>query len=96
MYDFERTKSTVTSTEEEIKYTGGITINNQRTDSVLTELTPDTVKKITALVYLDGSKVTNATVAANAEQSMSGTLNLQFSSDATLTPAQNTALKQGD
>lgn len=96
LYNFERTESTVTSTDTEKKYTGGITINDQRTDSVLTELTPDTVKKITALVYLDGSKVTNATVAANAEQSMSGTLNLQFSSDAALVPAQNTALRQGD
>lgn len=92
LYDFQRTPSTVTKDG----YTGGITVaENKRTSAVITELTPDVVQKVTALVYLDGSKVTNATVAANAQQSMSGTLNLQFSSDAALQPARNTALEQG-
>lgn len=94
LYDFSRTKSS-TSTETETKYTGGITIEDKREKAVITELTPDVVQKVTAIVYLDGSVVTNATVAANAAQSMAGKLNLQFSSDATLMPADNTALKQG-
>lgn len=96
LYDFSRTKSsTSTETETETKYTGGITIEDKREKAVITELTPDVVQKVTAIVYLDGSVVTNATVAANAAQSMAGKLNLQFSSDATLMPADNTALKQG-
>lgn len=94
LYDFSRTKSS-TSTETETKYTGGITIEDKREKAVITELTPDVVQKVTAIVYLDGSVVTNATVAASAAQSMAGKLNLQFSSDATLMPADNTALKQG-
>ena len=99
LYNFSLTKSTAHSDEEVQKngpfYTGGITIEGKREKAVITELTPDVVQKVTAIVYLDGSVVTNATVAANAAQSMAGKLNLQFSSDATLMPADNTALKQG-
>ena len=50
---------------------------------------------VTALVYLDGKVVDNSSVAANAAQSMTGTLNLQFSSDAILKPAEITSLRQG-
>jgi len=63
---------------------------------VITTLTPDQQKNVTALVYLDGKVVDNSSVAANASQSMSGTLNLQFSSDATLMPAEITSLRQGE
>ena len=94
LYEFDM-KAILTSTETETKYTGGITIGDKRGEAVITGLTPDVVQKVTAIVYLDGSVVTNATVAANAAQSMAGKLNLQFSSDADLMPADNTALKQG-
>lgn len=76
--------------------TGAIAIGDQKTDdATITQLTPNEAKAVTALVYLDGSVVTNATVAADAAQSMKGTLNLQFSSDVELMPAQNTALQKG-
>ncbi len=49
-------------------------------------------KAVSVLVYLDGDKVQNKDVA-NATESMTGTLNLQFSSDATLTPMDYADLK---
>ena len=63
--------------------------------NAITKLVQDSPKAVTAVVYIDGSVVTNATVAANAQYSMTGKLNLQFSSDATLMPAQNSALRDG-
>lgn len=92
IYDFEMTKST-TSTEDEIKYTGGLTLKGKVADGVITALTQDVVQRLTALVYLDGSVVNNSTVAANSMHSMTGTLNLQFSSSAELLPADNTQLR---
>ena len=76
--------------------TGAITIGNKITSTAITALEADTPMIVTALVYLDGSVVNNSMVAASALQSMTGTLNLQFSSSAQLMPAQNTALKDGD
>jgi hypothetical protein len=101
LYDFEMTASTATHTEEQITknngsttfYTGGITIKNKKSTSVITSLTESTVQRITALVYMDGSQVSNADVASDSTQSMTGTLNLQFSSSANLVPAENTALR---
>lgn len=76
--------------------TGAITIGNKISSTAITALEADTPMIVTALVYLDGSVVNNSMVAASALQSMTGTLNLQFSSSAQLMPAQNTALKDGD
>ena len=82
---------------DEKHLTGGISLaKTHRGSSVITALTPDQQKNVTALVYLDGKVVDNSSVAANASQSMSGTLNLQFSSDATLMPAEITSLRQGE
>ena len=75
--------------------TGAITIGNKISSTAITALEADTPMIVTALVYLDGSVVNNSMVAASALQSMTGTLNLQFSSSAQLMPAQNTALKDG-
>lgn len=75
--------------------TGGITIGKQITSPAITALEADTPMIVTALVYLDGSVVNNSMVAASALQSMTGTLNLQFSSSAQLMPAQNTDLQKG-
>ena len=75
--------------------TGAITIGKQIASPAITALEADTPMIVTALVYLDGSVVNNSMVAASALQSMTGTLNLQFSSSAQLMPAQNTALKDG-
>lgn len=77
-------------------YTGGITIGTDRTENgTILALKPDEATIVTALVYLDGSVVNNSMVAANATQSMSGVLNLQFSSSAELIPMQYTPLQNG-
>lgn len=67
---------------------------NDGTEVKLMDLEQNKAKKLTVIVYLDGPTVTNADVA-NAESSLEGTLNLQFSSSATLKPMDNTALKNG-
>lgn len=92
LYEFEMTRSE-TSTEEETKYTGGITLTEKNEEGVITALDADVVQKVTVLVYLDGSVVNNSTVAANSMHSMTGNLNLQFSSSAELMPATNTQLQ---
>lgn len=60
----------------------------------LMDLTQNTAARMSVLVYLDGDKVDNSMVA-NAEQSITGSLNLQFASNADLKPMQNSALKNG-
>lgn len=81
---------------------GKITIREAITDNASTEqneaialtaLTANNIKKITALVYLDGDVIGNDDVGVAAL--LSGKLNLQFSSSATLTPMQNNELSQG-
>ena len=73
--------------------TGATKLEGKRDSAVITPLVQDTVQQVTALVYIDGSVVNNSMVAANSAQSMTGTLNLQFSSSATLIPADNTKLR---
>lgn len=60
----------------------------------LMALQQNTATKISVLVYLDGDTVDNSMVA-NAEQSVTGSLNLQFKSSAELKPMENSALKNG-
>lgn len=57
----------------------------------ITALTQNVAQAVSVLVYLDGSNITNANVASNGTQSMSGTMNLQFASDAELN-----AMEYGD
>lgn len=57
--------------------------------SMIAELQQNTVLALTALVYLDGDVVDNTDVAINGN-SMTGTLNLQFSSSAELKPMDYT------
>ncbi len=63
-------------------------------DNTLTALTQNVGKKVTAIVYLDGDVVDN-TMVANAKNSMTGMLNLQFASNATLKPMDNTGMRNG-
>ena len=56
-------------------------------DATITSLDQNVQKNVTALVYLDGNKVDNSMVA-NAENSLSGKLNLQFASSSTLIPME--------
>lgn len=71
---------------------GNLTIGTQKANQELVSLVQNTPTAISAIVYLDGDHVDNGDVA-NAVQSMTGTLNLQFSSTATLTPMDYTPLK---
>lgn len=81
---------------------GVLTLNGKKTtgeagaaaDNKLTALTQNVAKKVTAIVYLDGDIVDN-TMVANAASSMTGSLNLQFSSSATLKPMENTGMRDG-
>ena len=60
---------------------------------LLNSLPKNTAQQISAIVWLDGSQVKNANVAADALTSMAGKLNLQFTTDVELKPAVNTSLK---
>jgi len=51
-------------------------------------LTQNTATPVSVLVYLDGTAVQNADVAYSSETSMTGSMNLQFASSATLTPME--------
>lgn len=62
---------------------------------VITELAQNEAKAISVLVYLDGESVTNADVATSGSASMTGSMNLQFASSATLVPMEYTDLKDG-
>lgn len=57
-------------------------------------LEQNTITELSVMVYLDGATITNADVA-NAVSSMTGSMNLQFSSSASLTPMDYTPLKEG-
>lgn len=59
----------------------------------LAALTANTVKKVTALVYLDGDVIDNSDIGIAA--SLNGKLNLQFSSSAALDPMDNNDLLNG-
>lgn len=74
---------------------GAIALGEKKGDkSVLTNLDQNVAKKITAIVYIDGEIVDN-TMVANAASSMTGSLNLQFSSSAALKPMENTGMRGG-
>lgn len=75
--------------------TKALILGDQKTDkSAITALTQNVASKITVLVYLDGDIVDN-TMVANATQSLSGKMNIQFSSSATLAPMENSTMRSG-
>ena len=79
--------------EATIAADGRLVINGDKADQVLIKgMEANTSVKLSALVFLDGDEVTNADVA-NATMSMTGSLNLQFASSATLVPMENTSLR---
>ena len=63
---------------------GCVALGEQATDDTITTLTADTIKKISVLVYLDGGS------SKYAAESASGSLNLQFRTDANLVPMEYT------
>lgn len=54
----------------------------------LLDLTQNQIAQLSVLVYLDGNSVENSDVAATAATSVTGSMNLQFSSSATLVPME--------
>lgn len=60
--------------------------------TLLDTLGKNVAEQISAVVWLDGTTLTNASVAAATLQSMAGTMNLQFATDVDLTPATNAEL----
>lgn len=78
------------ATDGKITYTGDAKLDSQK----ITALTANTPTAISVYVYLDGDVVDNGDVA-NAATSMTGSMNLQFASSATLTPMKNTPLHDG-
>ena len=69
-----------------------VTLGNKLETQTITSLAQNVASKITVIVYLDGEIVDN-TMVANAAQSMYGSLNLQFSSTATLVPMENSGMR---
>ena len=69
-------------------------VNQKKQNAKLVDMEQNNAVKVTAIVYLDGDFVDNSMVA-NAAQSITGTMNLQFSSNATLKPMDYTPLKNG-
>ena len=64
-------------------------------DSTIMALEQNTIHELSVLVYLDGNLVGNDDVAVDVAQSMTGSMNLQFSSDATLTAMEYSDLMSG-
>ena len=62
---------------------------------LLAEMEKNKAYQISAIVWLDGTAVKNANVSAATAKSLTGTLNLQFSTDIKLNPAVNTPLQKG-
>ncbi|MBR2914476.1 MAG: hypothetical protein IKC06_01550 [Clostridia bacterium] len=58
----------------------------KESDAVIQALTQNEKAHVSVLVYLDGTTITNADVAATVATSMTGSMNLQFASSATLVP----------
>ena len=75
----------------QLKLNGNKMIGDKN-DVALMTLQQNTAQRLTVIVWLDGDSVDNGDVA-NAAQSITGSLNLQFSSSATLIPMKNTALR---
>ena len=61
-------------------------------DQKIMPLTQNNATRMSVMVYLDGENITNADVAATGSSSCNAKLNLQFASDANLTPMNYTPL----
>lgn len=85
---------TETTTNEEDGKTN-TTMEPVENGVLLTEMEKNKAYQISAIVWLDGTAVKNANVSAATAQSLTGTLNLQFSTDIKLNPAVNTPLQKG-
>lgn len=77
---------------------GNLIADDEDTDvdesKAIMALTQNTIHELSIMVYLDGESIGNDDVA-NAAKSMEGTMNIQFSSSATLVPMDYSDLKTG-
>lgn len=64
----------------------------RKESNLITNLVQNQAKAVTSLVWLDGDLVDNTMVSAESETSLTGTLNLQFSTSADLVPVENSDL----
>ena len=71
---------------------GELILTGKKSTNAIMALSQNTATVLSAYVYLDGDKVENADVATGAS-SMTGSINLQFASDAELTPMDYADLK---
>lgn len=68
------------------------TASKRESAVLLTGLPKNEIRQISAIVWLDGANLKNASLAATTMNSLTGTLNLQFTTNIALNPAQNTGL----
>lgn len=85
-------EGTVGDTEVDVTMTT-TTLEKNEDGVLLTAMEKNKTYQISAIVWLDGTAVKNANVSAATLQSLTGSLNLQFSTDIELVPAVNTPLK---
>lgn len=96
----ETTTTTAEENKEESEESGGsavekttTTLEKDTTGVLLDSMEKNKTYQISAIVWLDGAAVKNANMSATTLQSLTGSLNLQFSTDIELVPAVNTPLK---
>ena len=80
-------KVNVTTETKSVEFTDTAVVDN-----VITTLEQGTAKQLTVITYLDGDIVDNSMVSATSARSMTGSMNLQFASSATLVPMDYTPL----
>lgn len=86
------TTGTLTLRDYEFATDGKLTIKEETKSDELMTLTQNQATRLTVVVWLDGDTVDNSMVA-NGAKSLTGSMNLQFSSSADLVPMENSALK---
>lgn len=69
---------------------GSLTLSQRRDSAVICQLPQNSPVIVTAVVWLDGDRVGNQLVSDIFEHSMTGEMNLQFSSSANLIPSKQT------
>lgn len=80
-------KVNVTTETKSVEFTDTAVVDN-----VITTLEQGTAEQLTVITYLDGDIVDNSMVSATSARSMTGSMNLQFASSATLVPMDYTPL----
>lgn len=83
---------TLSYSQDDINEQGKLTLGDKKEKQSITSLSQNTATVISAYVFLDGDATDNSKVGTGTE-SMKGSINLQFASDAELTPMDYADLK---